>query len=287
MQPFFLGCAVWSYKEWVGELFPAGSKSKDFLHLYSRRLTTVEGNTTFYAIPSSDTIKRWSTETPETFRFCLKIPREISHNGPLVNHIDATRMFIERVAPLDQRLGPFFLQLPPGYTATQIDDLAQWLQAWPTTYRLSVEVRHHEWYSSPNEPTLMNLLDQHNVGRVLMDVRPLRAGPLPGAEEDLEKARDRKPDVPLHPLYSSDIALIRYIGHPNLTLNEPFLDEWAKRLRAWMQSGIQIYYFMHCPDERQSPTLCRMLQQRLEQLIDVAPLPWNSLESTFEQPRLL
>jgi uncharacterized protein YecE (DUF72 family) len=48
MQNFYIGCAVWGYKEWVGELFPSGSKNADFLALYSRRLTTVEGNTTFY-----------------------------------------------------------------------------------------------------------------------------------------------------------------------------------------------------------------------------------------------
>jgi len=45
---FYIGCAVWGYKDWLGELFPPGSKSADFLALYSRRLTTVEGNTSFY-----------------------------------------------------------------------------------------------------------------------------------------------------------------------------------------------------------------------------------------------
>jgi uncharacterized protein YecE (DUF72 family) len=35
-------------QDWIGDLFPIGSKSGDFLALYSRRLTTVEGNTTFY-----------------------------------------------------------------------------------------------------------------------------------------------------------------------------------------------------------------------------------------------
>jgi hypothetical protein len=49
MRRFYLGCAVWGYKDWVGELFPPGSRQAGFLSLYSRRLTTVEGNTTFYA----------------------------------------------------------------------------------------------------------------------------------------------------------------------------------------------------------------------------------------------
>jgi len=49
MHNFYIGCAVWGYKDWLGDLFPPGSKAADFLALYSRRLTTVEGNTTFYA----------------------------------------------------------------------------------------------------------------------------------------------------------------------------------------------------------------------------------------------
>ena len=30
MAQFFLGCAVWGYKDWVGDLFPPGSKRGDF-----------------------------------------------------------------------------------------------------------------------------------------------------------------------------------------------------------------------------------------------------------------
>ncbi len=48
MQNLYIGCAVWGYKDWIGDLFPPGSKSADFLALYSWRLTTVEGNTSFY-----------------------------------------------------------------------------------------------------------------------------------------------------------------------------------------------------------------------------------------------
>ncbi len=59
---FFIGCAVWAYKGWVGELYPQGTRTADFLHLYSRRFTTVEGNTTFYAVPNQETVTRWGAE---------------------------------------------------------------------------------------------------------------------------------------------------------------------------------------------------------------------------------
>jgi uncharacterized protein YecE (DUF72 family) len=283
---FYVGCALWGYKDWVGGLFPPGSKSADFLSLYSRRLTTTEGNTTFYATPRSETVQRWAAETPETFRFCFKLPREVSHEGPLTAQVKTTREFIDRMAPLGERLGPFFLQLPPGYRAVKIDDIERWLASWPKEYRLAVEVRHDDWYSEPHESALMELLSRYNAGRVVMDVRPLSAGPLPGAEENLQRARDNKPDVPMHPLRSSDVALIRYIGHPKPDLNASLLDEWAERIAAWLADDTQVYFFCHCPDERRSPALCRELQRRLERLADIPPLPWDALDTGMEQATL-
>lgn len=275
-RAFHLGCAVWGYKEWLGDLFPAGSKSGDFLRLYSRRLTTVEGNTTFYAVPRQEIVLRWAAETPPDFQFCLKIPKEISHSGPLIERLPETQAFVERMAPLGERLGPYFLQLPPSFHPRQISDLGRWLMAWPKEYPLAVEVRHIDWYAPAGEQALMTLLDAHGVGRVIMDVRPLDLGELPGAEQDLRRARDNKPDVPMRPLRSSNIALIRYIGHPDVQRNAELLDEWAARVVEWVAEGTQVYFFMHCPTEARSPELCRELQRRLDGQPGIPALPWNT-----------
>ncbi len=53
---FYIGCPMWGYKDWVGNLFPPHTPQSDFLRLYSRQLNTVEGNTTFYALPSAETL---------------------------------------------------------------------------------------------------------------------------------------------------------------------------------------------------------------------------------------
>ena len=275
--PFYMGCAVWAYKEWIGTLFPPGSKSGDLLKLYSRRLTTVEGNTTFYAVPKPEIVRRWAEETPETFRFCLKLPREISHSNHLARKADETLAFVDLMRGLGPRLGPFFLQLPPSFAPDQIDDLAEWLEGWPHGQRIAVEVRHDAWFEPANERMLMALLDVHNAGRVLMDVRPLELGPLPGAEADLQRARDNKPKVPLHPVHSGGFTLVRFISHPDLPLNAPLLDEWAARVAVWLDEGIETFFFMHCPIETYSPLVCRDFQERLERVADVPPLPWNEL----------
>ena len=283
-QPrFYLGCAVWAHPSWSGFLFPRHARSADYLRLYSRRLTTVEGNTTFYATPSVETVQRWADDTPPSFRFCFKLPRDVSHQGSLIARLRETETFVQRMAPLGERLGPFFLQLPPGYSPRQIDDLAAWLQAWSPTIPLAVEVRHSDWYTPQGEASLMALLEHYGVGRVLMDVRPLDLGPLPGADEDVRRARDNKPDVPLHPIRSASFTLIRYIGHPDVARNNPLLDEWATRLRTWITEGTTVFFFMHCPVERESPLLCRALQRRLAGLPGVPPLPWDGDAGDGEQ----
>ena len=119
---FYLGCAVWAYKGWVGDLFPVGSPTKDLLRLYSQRFTTVEGNTTFYAIPSQETISRWMAETNPGFRFCLKLPRNLTHKGQLKPSISGAWSFIELMQGLGERLGVIFVQLPPSYTPAALGE---------------------------------------------------------------------------------------------------------------------------------------------------------------------
>ena len=109
----YLGCPVWSFKGWVGNFYPKGTKPAEFLREYSRRLTTIEGNTTFYAVPAQKTIEQWVAETPETFRFCPKIPKAISHEGKLMDYVDRAHGFVDVMRQLGSRLGPIFLQLPP------------------------------------------------------------------------------------------------------------------------------------------------------------------------------
>jgi uncharacterized protein YecE (DUF72 family) len=171
----FLGCPIWAYKGWVGNFFPKGTKPADFLLQYALRLNTVEGNTTFYAVPAADTIQRWVEDTPETFQLCPKVPRTVSHSGILIEHIDEAHQFIEVMRQLGSRLGPMFLQLPPSYSPDMRDDLDDFLVAWPRQVKLAVEVRHTRWFDPLNHDNLNALLSKYNAARVVIDTRPIRS----------------------------------------------------------------------------------------------------------------
>ena len=278
---FRIGCAVWSYKGWVGDFYPSGSRTTDFLQLYSQRLTTVEGNTTFYAVPNQETITRWAKDVSPGFEFCLKLPRELTHKGLLQDSIAGALSFIEQVRGLGDRLGPIFAQLPPRYSPDLLEDLTSFLSALSQTQvSLALEVRHPDWFREPHANQLHQVLSQLGVGRVLLDSRPIYHG----SDNWQIKAERRKPQLPLQLSLTAPFSLIRFISHPQREANQKFLTEWVVNVEQWLRQGKQIYFFVHCPIEARSPGTARSFQQLLEQHgVPVPPLPWNHLEQPPNQ----
>lgn len=278
---FKLGCAIWAYKDWVGEFFPPKSRAADFLQLYSRRFTTVEGNTTFYSIPDQDTIQRWAVETPAGFEFCLKLPRELTHRGLLTPAIPGTIAFLKQMQGLGDRLGPLFAQLPPGYSPAQLADLTTFLNSFPHhEASLAVEVRHSNWFQEPYASQLNALLSELGVGRVLLDTRPIYDCP----DDPQVNSERRKPKLPLQPSITADFSLIRYISHPTLEQNHSYLQAWVTQIDQWLRQGTRIYFFVHCPLEARSPLTARYFHFLLEQQNSAVPaLPWNTLEQPPSQ----
>jgi uncharacterized protein YecE (DUF72 family) len=262
------------------------------LREYTRRLTTVEGNTTFYAVPAQKTLEGWVEEMPPTFRFCPKVPKAISHEGKLMENVERARQFIEIMNQLDARLGPMFLQLPPRYSPKMLPDLQAFLALWPQETRLAVEVRHLDWFDSPHDEALNQLLEEHNMARVTIDTRPIRD--LSGDEilagsvyQSLVEARERKPDVPVIPKRTADFLFIRYIGHPESEANNVYLKEWADYIISQLQDGANVFMFCHSPDNLAAPWLCRKIYGYVEQAVNLPPLPWEELDrENYEQGQL-
>jgi uncharacterized protein YecE (DUF72 family) len=290
---FYIGCPIWSWKGWVGHFYPEGTKPSEFLHEYTRRLTTVEGNTTFYAVPAQKTLEGWAEEMPATFRFCPKVPKAISHDGKLLDNVERAQGFIDLMRQLGTRLGPMFLQLPPRYSPQLLGDLQAFLALWPRDVRLAVEVRHLDWFDSSHEESLNQLLTEHHMARVTIDTRPIRD--LSGEDilagsvyQSLLEARERKPDVPVVPQRTANFIFIRYIGHPEIEFNNPYLKEWGDYVVRQLQEGADVYMFCHSPNNFAAPHLCRKVYAQVEKEVTIAPLPWNELaDEDYEQGQLL
>ena len=222
-----------------------------------------------------------------------RFPKAISHSGKLSDHIGAALEFVRIMSQLDTRLGPMFLQLPPSYSPRMLDDLRTFLESWPAVVRLGVEVRHLDWFDSPHNEALNQLLAAHDMARVVIDTRPIRS--LDGDKilegsvyQTLLAARNRKPNLPVILERTSDFIFLRYIGHPKMAINVPLLDEWADYLAAQMQQGADAYVICHSPENLVAPWLCRELHTRLARRLPIPPLPWDLANSaTPEQSRFV
>ena len=289
---FYVGCPIWSFKGWVGNFYPENAKPAEFLREYARRLTTVEGNTTFYAVPAQKTLDSWIEEMPTTFRFCPKVPKAISHSGTLMENVERARDFINTMRYLGPRLGPMFLQLPPRYSPRRLSDLREFLAVWPSEARLAVEVRHLDWFEAPFDEALDQLLAEHNMARVTIDTRPIRdlsGDPILAGSvyQRLLEARERKPDVPVMPKLTADFIFVRYIGHPQIDLNNLYLKEWGDYFVPRLQDGVDVYMFCHSSLNLAAPWLARRVYSWVEKQVPLPPLPWETVDDkNYEQGQL-
>lgn len=270
----FVGCPVWACDGWVGSLY-SSSKRRTWLSEYSEVFSTVEGNSTFYAMPTIATVKRWADETRPGFRFALKFPRVISHDCRLQHAQEETRLFIEALEVLQQcdRLGPSFLQLPPSFSGKQFTVLESYLRQLPRELPFAVEVRHLDFFQhSPHDDRLNELLFELGMDRVIFDSRALYSNA--PSDEYEEASQSRKPDLPVRPVAIGNRPLVRFVGRNSVDETQPWIEEWTPVIAEWIDRGKTPYVFTHSPDDLYAPQFAARFIRELRNLSpQVAALP--------------
>ena len=273
MLPYFLGCPGWNDPAWLGDFYPQDCAGSDFLSRYCQTFNCVEGNTTFYASPAPATVQRWTQLMPEHFRFCAKLPRAVSHEGDLRDNLGAARTFLDLLAPLGARLTPLWLQLPASFGPQRLHELEAFLDALNAP-ALAVEVRNLQFFDrSEAERALNRLLHGRGVERICLDSRALFS--CPPRDAAVLHAQSKKPRVAVRPAAFSQSPQVRFIGHPDLDANDPFLQPWLDKLADWIEAGLAPHIYLHTPDNQQAPQLAQRFHQLLQQrLPGLADLHW-------------
>ena len=268
IEHYYLGCPGWGMKSWIGRLFPSGTKDRDFLARYAEVFNTVEGNTTFYALPPPEIVARWRDSVPDEFRFCFKFPKTISHDKQLVDCAADVDTFLARIAPLEHKLGTIMLQLPPRFC--DLDRLRRFLATLPRELHYAVEFRHEVFFASgPEEDDAAALLREYNADLVIMDTRGIHAS------KSLEFAdvRGRKPALPIIMRATAAQPIVRCVPHEVFAETLPFLEVWPAQLARWIAEGKRPYFFMHAPDDTFAPENAYAFHRMLREHADVGQLP--------------
>lgn len=243
---FYMGGTGWTMKEWVGTIYPADAKQKDYLKHYSRQFNTIEMNTTHYRIPTLEMVEKWKTEAAPDFKFCPKIPQTISHSSNLGMNTGLIEQFAEAISGLGTKLGCCFMQLPPYFGSERLPVLEAFLKNFPSNIPLAVEVRHESWFENvKNAIQLFDTLEKYNISTVITDVAGRR-------------------DV-LHMRLTTNTAMIRFVGNALHPSDYTRLNDWMWRVDKWYEQGLEnIYFFLHEPEETAVPDVAAYLLKILK-----------------------
>jgi uncharacterized protein YecE (DUF72 family) len=169
-----VGTSGYSFADWIGPFYPAGTPRGKMLEEYIHHFDVVEINSSYYRIPTAQMFERMEAKTPAGFEFIVKLFRGMTHE--IEDDSKMYRDFIESVVPLKDgsKFGGFLAQFPWKFKNTKeskahLVDLRKRLGEDP----FFVEFRHDSWmkndtfallrdlgigYCSVDEPQLKGLI---------------------------------------------------------------------------------------------------------------------------------
>ncbi|MVA26680.1 DUF72 domain-containing protein (plasmid) [Agrobacterium vitis] len=170
-----IATAAWSIPKTVADRF---AKEGSGLTRYASVFNGVEINSTFYRRHKISTFARWAESVPDSFRFSVKIPKEITHTRAMQDIEGPFGTFLEDIAPLGEKRGPLLCQLPPSlaFDAKELEAAFKTMRD-ADSGRIVIEVRHKSWSSAE----VTDLLKTYDISRVLAD--PALVWPIEGFKE--------------------------------------------------------------------------------------------------------
>lgn len=140
-----IGTAGWSIPRALAGEFPAQGSS---LQRYAGRFGAAEINSSFHRPHRPETWARWRDSVPDSFRFSVKLPKEITHTRKLLDCGEALNSFVEQAGILGEKLAVVLVQLPPKleFDAAVAEHFFSSLRA-RCVAAIACEPRHISWFS--------------------------------------------------------------------------------------------------------------------------------------------
>jgi uncharacterized protein YecE (DUF72 family) len=158
-----IGTAGWSIPRRAGEQFPGEGTH---LRRYARFFGGTEINSSFHRPHAQAVYQKWAADTPDGFRFAVKLTREITHDARLMRPSDLLHRFLDETSGLGHKRGPILVQLPPSL-AFDARVAGRFFECVRRSYEgpLVCEPRHPTWA----RPAVQKMLTRYRVARVAAD----------------------------------------------------------------------------------------------------------------------
>jgi len=251
-----------------------------WLEFYANHFPAVEIDSTFYAAPAENAIRRWVEITPATFRFTCKLPREITHACRLRDCRAELNSFFRAITPLAPKLRVILIQLPPSFAPKDGKPaLRAFLAQLPRDFRFAIEFRHAGWH----RPQIVGLLEKYRVCWVWADTTPLNDRNL-APFEFLPRTADF-----LYLRLLGDYATKYDVDGDHvhryeklLWKREAALESWSLKIERHLSELRNVWAFVSNHFEGFAPETCQRLASRLG--FDL-PLPSETEKTLSDQDR--
>jgi uncharacterized protein YecE (DUF72 family) len=218
-----IGCSGWSYKGWVGKVYPEKAPSRTWFGHYVEHLDTVELNNTFYRLPTPEKVDGWREQAPPGFLYAAKVGQFCTHRKKLKDPDIWLPRHLDRVRRLGPHLGPNLLQLPPSW-GRDVPRLEAVLEILPGDIRWSVELRDPSWLHDD----VFDALARHGVALCLHDLLA-------------DHPRIRTTDWTYVRYHGPDALQAPYFG----PYGEDRLARDAEWLGSWLDDGVDVYAYFN------------------------------------------
>jgi uncharacterized protein YecE (DUF72 family) len=292
-----VGTSSWADPGFIAEWYPPGMPARDRLPWYAQRFEVVEVNSSFYAIPETETVARWVEATPDDFVFDYKLHRALSRHSAEIESLppdvrdgvettargrvqltpelerELIARTLEAAAPLERggKLGAFLLQLTPAFSPSrrELDEIGPLIEGFKP-HRIAVEFRHRGWVSSERVESTFDWLSDHGAAFVAVDAPKADQVPI-------------MPDIDA--VTTDELAYMRAHGRnedgymKGRTVAERFgwdysdeqLEEIAGRARAMAEQAEVVHVQFNNNRGRDAPTSARRFRELIGQ--DPGPAP--------------
>ncbi|MGZ9899382.1 DUF72 domain-containing protein [Shewanella gaetbuli] len=272
---------MWSLPQWKNSLYGNGTTTQR-LEKYAQVFNTVEGNTTFYALPKLTSVQNWRDAVDEHFKFTFKLPKTITHDLQLQHCNAELKAFFDTMAPLIEKTAIWKIQLPAKFGPHSLANLDRFLAQFPKELTVGVEVRHLAFFDKgEHEKALNQMLIKHHSNRIIIDTRPVFA-----AKPDhpaIIDGQQKKPKVPVHPIATAQQPVVRFIGELNSEINQAYFGKWAHKIAQWIEQGKQPYVFIHTPDNVAAPELAVTLNDMIRECSTHSIAPIKLLDNLLPE----
>jgi len=231
-----VGTSGWSYDHWRDRFYPHDMSQRDWLGHYASQFRSVEINSTFYRLPSEDTLRTWHDSVPPDFEFSVKASRYITHTKKLRDPRQTLPPLLERISLLGGKLGPILFQLPPCWRRN-VDRLAEFLDALGTDFRHAFEFRDRSWF----DDDILALLEDHRAAFCIYDLAGYCAPPF--VTGDFVYVRLHGPDAPYRGCYT-----------------DSGLAQWHRAIANWQAGGHDVYCYFDNDEAGYAPNNALALQ---------------------------